>query len=177
MALAFSATAGLVFGATRLLVRALSAVIRSRLSFLFALSFPAGAAVWLGAGGEVGASEGMVAVVFPEWVLCRPWECSSGAKKSLTKAGGSVLLLVSRRPRNDPSGAWSVGGVRLGGLVSSPELSVGGEGAWAGLVASVGGWRVCRLCSISDGTLRCPRNSPSGPMETRWTGRSSPPLE
>ena len=61
--------------------------------------------------------------------FCRPRECSSGAKKSLTMAGGSVLLLVSCRPRNDPSGAWSVGGVRLGGLASSPELSLGGEGA------------------------------------------------
>ena len=82
VALAFSATAGLVFGATWLLVRALSAVIRSRLSFPFALSFPAGAAVWLGAGGEVGASEGMVAVVFPEWVLCHSRECLSGANES-----------------------------------------------------------------------------------------------
>ena len=87
----------------------------------------------------MGASEGMVAVVFPEWVLCRPRECLSGANESLTKAGGSLILLVSRCPRNDPSGTWSVGGVGLGGIVSSPELSVGGEGAWAGLVASVGG--------------------------------------
>ena len=60
--LGFSATAGLVFGATWLLVCALSAVIRSRLSFLFALSFPAGSAVWPGAGGEVGASEGMLSL-------------------------------------------------------------------------------------------------------------------
>ena len=110
-------------------MRALSAVIRSRLSFFFEISFPAGAAVWPGAGGEVGASEGMVAVVFPEWDFCRPRECSSGEKKSLTKSGGSLHLLVSRGPRNDPSGAWSVGGVGLGGLASSPELSAGGKGA------------------------------------------------
>ena len=32
-------------------------------SFFLALLLPAGAAVWLGAGGEVGASDGMVAVV------------------------------------------------------------------------------------------------------------------
>ena len=65
----FSATVGLVFGVTILLVRALSAVIRWRLSFFFALSFPVGAAVWPGAGGEVGASEGMVAIVCPEWAF------------------------------------------------------------------------------------------------------------
>ena len=42
--------------------------------------------------------------------FCRPRECLSGAKKSfddgsLAEAGWCMLLLVSRRPRNDPSGA------------------------------------------------------------------------
>ena len=96
--------------------------------------------------------------------FCRPRECLSGAKKIfdcglLAEAVWYVLLLVSRRPRNDPSGAWSVGGVRLGGLASSPELSVGGEGVcWTGLVASVGGGVVAICVMLSEGTLRCPRN-------------------
>ena len=96
--------------------------------------------------------------------FCRPRECSSGAKKSfddgsLADAGWYVLLLVSRRPRNDLSGAWSVGGVSLGGLALSPELSLRSEGAcWTGLIASVGGGVVAVCVSISEGTLRCPRN-------------------
>ena len=47
----------------------------------------------------------------------------------LAEAVWYVLLGVSRRPRNDPLGAWSVWEVRLGGLASSSELSIGGEGA------------------------------------------------
>ena len=96
--------------------------------------------------------------------FCCPRECSSGAKKvfdygSLAEAVWYVLFLVLRRPRNDPLGAWSVGGVSLGGLASSLELSVGGEGAcWTGLVASVGGGMVAVCVSLSEGTLRCPRN-------------------
>ena len=157
-------------------MRALSAVIRLRLSFFFSLSFPAGSAVWPGAGGEVEASKGMVAVVFPEWDFCRPRECSSGAKKSLTKAGGSLLFLVSRRPWNDPSGAWRVEEVGLGGLTSSPELSVGGEGAWTGPVASVGSgaFAVC---------VRSPMGHPLSPeLTVRANGDAVdwtffPPLE
>ena len=46
-----------------LLVRTLWTVDLWRVdSFFLALIFPAGAAVWLGARGEVGASDGMVAV-------------------------------------------------------------------------------------------------------------------
>ena len=96
--------------------------------------------------------------------FCRPRECASGAKNisddgSLYEAGWYVLLLVSRRPQNDPSGALRVGGVSLGGLASSLELSVGGEGAcWTGLVASVGGGVVAVCVSLSEGTLCCSRN-------------------
>ena len=96
--------------------------------------------------------------------FCRPWECLSGAKKvsdygSLAEAVWYVILLVTRRPRNYPSGPWSVGGVSLGGLASSLELSVRGEGAcWTGLVASVGGGVVAVCVSLSEGTLRCLRN-------------------
>ena len=46
-----------------LLVRTLWVVDRWRVvSFFLALLISAGAAVWLGSGGEVGASDGMVAV-------------------------------------------------------------------------------------------------------------------
>ena len=70
-----------------------------------------------------------------------------------------LFLVVSRRPQNDLSGAWSVVGVGLGGLASSPELSVGGEGVWwMGLVASVGGSRGAVCVSLSDG------DAPSSPM-------------
>ena len=42
--------------------------------------------------------------------------------------------------------------MRIGGPASSPELSVGGKGAWwTGLVASVGGGVVSVCVSISDG--------------------------
>ena len=95
--------------------------------------------------------------------FCRPRECSSGEKKvldygSLAEAVWYVLLWVSRRPQNDLSGAWRVGGVSLGGLDSSPELSVGGERAcWTGLVASMGGKVVAVCVSLSKETLCCPR--------------------
>ena len=55
----FSATRGRVLVLTWLLVRTLWAVDRWRVvSFFLALLLPAGAAVWLGAGGEVEASDG-----------------------------------------------------------------------------------------------------------------------
>ena len=48
---------------TWLLVHTLWAVDHRRVvSFFLALLLPAGAAVWIGAGREVGASDGMVAV-------------------------------------------------------------------------------------------------------------------
>ena len=59
----FSATRDWVLVLTWLLVRTLWAVDRWRVVYFFlALLLPAGAAVWLGARGEVGASNGMVAV-------------------------------------------------------------------------------------------------------------------
>ena len=60
----FSAAGGRVVRVpTWLLVRTLWEVDRGRVvSFLFALPSPAGTAVWLGAGEEVGASGGMIAV-------------------------------------------------------------------------------------------------------------------
>ena len=97
----------------------------------------------------------------------RPRDCLSGARKapdygSLAEDSWEILFMgVSRRPRNDLSGAWSVRGVRVGGLASSPELSVGGEGAWwTGLVASVGGGVVAVYVSLSDG------DAPSSPELT-----------
>ena len=44
----------------------------------------AGAAAWLGAGGAVGGSDGIVAeaLSFEERLLCRPWNDPSGTKKS-----------------------------------------------------------------------------------------------
>ena len=52
-------------------------------------------------------------------------------------------------------------GAVLEGLVSAPELSVGGEGAcWKGLVASVGGGGGAVCVSLSDG------EAPSSPELT-----------
>ena len=49
---------------TCILVRTLRAVYQERVgSFLFALTPLAGTTAWLGTGGEVGASNGMIAVV------------------------------------------------------------------------------------------------------------------
>ena len=107
----------------------------------------------------------------------------SGAKKApdyglLAEAVWYVLLGVLRRPRNDPSGTWSVRKVGLGGLASSPELSVGGEGMWrTGLVASMGRGVVAVCVSLSEG------NAPLSPELTvgangdvvDWT--LLPPLE
>ena len=60
----FSATRGLVLVLTWLIVRTLWTEDRWQVvSFFLALLLPDGAAVWLGTGGEVGASDGMVAVV------------------------------------------------------------------------------------------------------------------
>ena len=60
----FSAAGGrVVCVPTWLLVCTLCAVDRGRVvSFLFSLPSPSGTAVWIGAGGEVGASDGMIAV-------------------------------------------------------------------------------------------------------------------
>ena len=68
-------------------------------SFFFALLYPAGAAVWLGAGGEVGASDGMIAVVMfrvrwrfvvPE-IFCRG-QGSCGTVACLAGASGGMNL-------------------------------------------------------------------------------------
>ena len=112
---------------------ALSAVIRSRLSFFFAISFPVGGAVWLGAGGEVGASEGMVAVAFPIGFFVVPGNvrrgrmrvrrrlvgicsCWSRAVPGMIRRGRGASvewgLEVLLRPQNYPSGAKERG---LGG--------------------------------------------------------------
>ena len=78
-----SATRGRGFVPTWLLVRTLGAVdIWRVVSFFLALLLPAGAAVWLGAGGEVGTSDGMVAVAMSRMLACRcPQDCSSGARE------------------------------------------------------------------------------------------------
>ena len=143
-------------------------------SFFLALLLPAGAAVWLGAGGEVGASDGMVAVACPALACRHTRDCLSGARKapddgSFAEDSWQVLLLgVSRCPRNDPLGVWSVGGVGLGGLALYPELSVRGKGAWwTGLVASVGGGGGAVCVSISDG------DAPSSPELTVGADRDA----
>ena len=78
----FSATRDRVLVLTWLLVRTLWAVDRWQVvSFFLALLLPYGAAVWLGARGEVGASDGMVAVAMYRVLACRrPRDCSSGAR-------------------------------------------------------------------------------------------------
>ena len=79
-------------------------------SFFFALISPAGAAMWLGAGGEVGASDGMINVAVSGVLAFRhPRDCSSGARE-LCDGGyldeglgaDSLVLGVSHFPRNDP---------------------------------------------------------------------------
>ena len=89
------------------------------------------------------------------------------------KAGGSLLLLVLRRPRNDPSGTWSVGGGGIGGLASSPELSVGGDGAWTGPVASVGGGAFAVCVRFPMGRSVVPRINRRG--QRRRGGLDVPP--
>ena len=157
-------------------------VSRWPVSFFLALPFPASAAVWIGAGGEVGASDGMVSVVCPARDFVIPG-CLSGARKvpdygSLAEAVWYVLLGVSRCPRNDPSGAWRVGGVRLGGPASSLELSVVGEGAWrAGLVASMGGGVVTVYVSLSKGDAPLSPELTVGANEDAVDWTIFPPLE
>ena len=101
------------------------------ISFFLALLLPAGAAVWLGAGGEVGASNGMVAVAMYRVLACRhPWDFSLGARE-LCDGGwlgrglvaDTLVLEVSRRHRNDPLGAMERGrsGASREGLALSPE--------------------------------------------------------
>ena len=74
---------------------------------------------------------------------------------------GTLVLEVSRGPRNDPSGAWSVGGVGLVVRVSrrprnylsgAKERGVRG---WLRLWGVAGAPSVCRSPMV---TLRCPRN-------------------
>ena len=70
-------------------------------SFLFALPSLAGAAVWLGAGGEVGASDGMIAVVMSRvrWRFVVPGifrrgRGSCGTVASLAGASGRYALVL-----------------------------------------------------------------------------------
>ena len=88
-------------------------------SFFFALPFPAGADVWLGAGGKVGASDRMIVVAMShvQWRFVVPiivcWGKGSCVKvASLARALGRVALVlrVLRCPQNDPSGAIERGG-------------------------------------------------------------------
>ena len=79
----FSATRGRFLVLTWILVRTLWVMDRWQVvSFFLALLLPTGAAVWLGAGGEVGASNRMVAVAMSRVLACRcPRDCSSGARE------------------------------------------------------------------------------------------------
>ena len=79
----FSATRGQVLVPTWLLVRTLWAVdLWQVVSFFFALLLPAGVAVWLGAGGDVGASDGMITVAMSRVLVCRrPRDCLPGARE------------------------------------------------------------------------------------------------
>ena len=83
--LGFSATRGRFIVLTWLLVRTLWAVERRRVvSFFLTLLLPAGAAVWLGAGGEVGESDGMITVAMSRVLVCRrPRDFSSGGEGAL----------------------------------------------------------------------------------------------
>ena len=81
-----------------LLVRMLGAVDRERVgSFPFLLTPLSGAAAWLGAGGEVGASDGMIAVAMyrVEVALCRPRNGPLGARETqwLASVEGDWLAL------------------------------------------------------------------------------------
>ena len=99
----FSASGGRVVRVpTWILVRTLWAVDRGRLvCFLFSLPSPAGAAVWLGARGEVGASNGMIAVAMSRvrWrfvvpvIVCRG-RGSCGTVACLTGASGQDDLVL-----------------------------------------------------------------------------------
>ena len=100
-------------------------------SFFLALILPASAAVWLGAGGEVGASAGMIAVKASRVLVCRcPRFYSSGAMEICDSGwldkglvADTLVLEVLRRPRNDLLGAMERrrGGASCEGLASSPE--------------------------------------------------------
>ena len=87
---------------------------------------------------------------------------------------------VSRRPRNDPSGAmeqWGAGLVLR--VLHCPRKYPSGEKecdrrGWLRL------WGVAGAPSVGCSpmvTLRCPPNELSGPTESRWTGTFLPPLE
>ena len=101
-------------------MRTLWAVDRGRVvSFLFALPSLAGAAVWLGDGGEVEASNDMIAVAMSRvrWHFVVPGIVRRGrgrcrAVASLARASGqdTLVLRVLCRPRNDPPGAMEHGG-------------------------------------------------------------------
>ena len=86
-------------------MRALWTVGRRRVCFFLALLIPSGAAVWLGAGGELGASNGMDTVACPAWDFFVPGIFRWGQ-------GGSWLWLVGR---------GLLAGTVLGGLAPSPE--------------------------------------------------------
>ena len=88
-------------------------------SFLLALPSPVGAAVWLGARGEVGVSNGMIDVAMSRvwWRFVVPRIVCQGQGSCVTVAslvGGSgrdaLVLRVLCRPWNDPPGAMERGG-------------------------------------------------------------------
>ena len=94
----FSAGVRVACVPTCLLVRTLGEVDRERVVYFpFLLNPLAGAAAWLGAGGEVGASDGMIAVAMyrVEVALCRPRNGPSGARETqwLASVEGDWLAL------------------------------------------------------------------------------------
>ena len=128
----FSATRGrVVCVPTWILVRTLWALECCRVvSLFFTLLSPAGAAVWLGASGEVGESDGMVAVAMSgvRWRFVVPRIVRKGRGRclrvaSLMRASGQMLWSWGYRvvPGMISRGQWNVGvGASLEGLASSP---------------------------------------------------------
>ena len=126
-------------------------------SFFLALLLPAAAPVWLGSGGEVGASDWMTAVAMSHLLACRhPRDCSSGAREICDGGwidGGlmadTLVLEVSRRPRNDPSGAMKRG---RGGIVvrvsRCPRSGLSGA-------KEHGGWGWLRLWGVAGALSMC----------------------
>ena len=99
-------------------------------SFFLSQLLPAGASVWLGAGREVGASDRMIDVAMSRVLASRrPQDCSLGATELCDNGwldeglvADTLVLEVSRRPRNDLSGAMERGrgGASREGLALSP---------------------------------------------------------
>ena len=94
----FSAAGGRVIRVlTWILVRTLWALDWGRVvSFLFALPSPAGASMWLGAGGEVGASDGIIAVAMSrvQWRFVVPgiFRRGRGSCGKVASLSGALVL-------------------------------------------------------------------------------------